>query len=58
MTAQRDKRTLLGLIRPLRDGGLSYREIGKRVGLSKSRVAQLIKLDCPQSPLDSRPLAQ
>lgn len=51
MTAHRDKRTLLALILPLREKGSTMNQIGREIGLSKSRVSQLLRLERTLSPL-------
>jgi hypothetical protein len=52
MTAHRDKRTLLGLIIPLKQKGSTLNQIALEVGLSRTRVVQLLALHRTHSPVD------
>lgn len=44
MTAHRDKRYLFNAIRPYREQGKTFADIGMILGLSKERVRQLWQL--------------
>lgn len=47
MTAHRDKSDLLNRIRPMRDQGKSFAEIGEALNISGERVRQLWKIEKP-----------